>query len=207
MRSAFTTARLSSAYCVVFHSLMAVSLSVSTNALKKGVPTTRERFVWTASLSSPLRQPKVPNFLFFGPDRTVDLSNTYGEIRYAQAKVRPLIPLLERYKFTVSENTPIEEEVALDPELLGHVFENLLAAYNPETDKTARKTTGSFYTPRVVVDFMVDEALIAYLQSRLRAAFDKPERAYEPYLHQLLRYTDEPHQFLPGGSPGVGGCH
>ena len=44
-----------------------------------------------------------------------------------------LIPLLEHYKFTVEENTPIEQEVALDPELLGRVFENLLAAYNPET--------------------------------------------------------------------------
>ena len=145
----------------------------------------------------PSKQPKVPNFLFFGPDRTIDLSNTYGELRYTQANVRPLIPLLERYKFTVSENTPIEEEVALDPELLGHVFENLLAAYNPETDKTARKTTGSFYTPRIVVDFMVDESLVAYLQSRLQAVSDKPKLAYEPRLHQLLRYTDEPHQFSP----------
>ena len=42
-----------------------------------------------------------------------------------------LIPLLEHYKFTVEENTPIEQEVALDPELLGRVFENLLAAYQP----------------------------------------------------------------------------
>ena len=46
-----------------------------------------------------------------------------------------LIPLLEHYKFTVEENTPIDQEVALDPELLGRVFENLLAAYNPETGR------------------------------------------------------------------------
>ena len=59
-----------------------------------------------------------------------------------------LIPLLKGYKFTVEENTPIEQEVALDPELLGKVFENLLAAYNPETGATARKQTGSYYTPR-----------------------------------------------------------
>jgi hypothetical protein len=143
----------------------------------------------------PSKQPKAPNFLFFGPERPVDLSKAYGELRYTQAKVSPLIPLLERYKFTVSENTPIEEEVALDPELLGHVFENLLAAYNPETDKTARKTTGSFYTPRVVVDFMVDEALIVYLESRLQSVIAKPKSAFAPRLRQLLRYTDEPHQF------------
>jgi hypothetical protein len=41
--------------------------------------------------------------------------------------------------------------VALDPELLGHVFENLLADYNPEAGAVARKTTGSFYMPRVAV--------------------------------------------------------
>ena len=70
-----------------------------------------------------------------------------------------LIPLLEHYKFTVEENTPIEQDVALDPELLGRVFENLLAAYNPETGTTARQQTGSYYTPRSVVNYMVDEAL------------------------------------------------
>ena len=69
-------------------------------------------------------------------------------------KDRGLIPLLEHYKFTVEENTPIEQEVALDPELLGKVFENLLAAYNPETGTTARKQTGSYYTPRPIVDYM-----------------------------------------------------
>jgi hypothetical protein len=140
---------------------------------------------------------KVPDFLFFGPDQRADLSQAYGELRYSQATVRPLIPLLEHYKFTVSENTPIEEEVALDPELLGHVFENLLAAYNPETDTTARKTTGSFYTPRVVVGFMVDESLITHLESALQSAIQKPKSPFEPRLRQLLSYTDAPHQFSP----------
>ena len=64
-----------------------------------------------------------------------------------------LFPLLKHYKFTVEENTPIEPEVALDPELLGKVFENLLAAYNPETGESARKQTGSYYTPRPIVEY------------------------------------------------------
>ncbi len=72
-----------------------------------------------------------------------------------------LIPLLSRYNFTVEENTPHDQEIALDPELLGKVFENLLASYNPETGDTARKSTGSFYTPRQIVDYMVDEAVKA----------------------------------------------
>ena len=77
-----------------------------------------------------------------------------------------LISLFERFQFTVEENTPAEQEVALDPELLGKVFENLLAAYNPETRETVRKQTGSYYTPREVVDYMVDEALVASLAQK-----------------------------------------
>ena len=63
----------------------------------------------------------------------------------------------------MEENTPTDREVALDPELLGKVFENLLAAVNPETRETARNQTGSYYTPRLVVDYMVDEALVEAL--------------------------------------------
>ncbi len=81
-----------------------------------------------------------------------------------------LFPLLDRYKFTVEENTPVEQEVALDPELLGKVFENLLASYNPETRDTARRQTGSYYTPGAVVDYMVDEALITVLSEQVRVS-------------------------------------
>ena len=108
----------------------------------------------------------VPNELFFSDERTVDLNAAYGT-REKRHKVRGLIHILSSYKFTIAENTPIEEEVALDPELLGKVFENLLAAYNPETEATARKQTGSFYTPREIVNYMTDESLIAYLKNEL----------------------------------------
>lgn len=109
----------------------------------------------------------VPNRLFFdGPDGIVDLNSVYGT-RGRRYQVRGLIDIFESYKFTIAENTPIEEEVALDPELLGHVFENLLAAYNPETRLTARKETGSFYTPRNVVEYMVDESLLLLFRQKL----------------------------------------
>lgn len=74
-----------------------------------------------------------------------------------------LISILRRYNFTIEENSPEDQQVALDPELLGKVFENLLGSYNPETKETARKQSGSFYTPREIVNYMVDESLIAYL--------------------------------------------
>lgn len=80
---------------------------------------------------------------------------------------RGIIPLLERYNFTVEENVPEDVQVALDPELLGNVFENLLGAFNNETKESARKQSGSFYTPREIVDFMVNESLQAYLQEKM----------------------------------------
>ena len=86
----------------------------------------------------------VPNNLFFAPETG-------------------LISILSRYNFTIEENSPEEQQIALDPELLGKVFENLLGAYNPETRATARNQSGSFYTPREIVNYMVDESLIAYL--------------------------------------------
>ena len=112
---------------------------------------------------------RVPNRLFFDKD--------HG-----------LIPLLEHYKFTVEENTPIEQEVALDPELLGKVFENLLAAYNPETGTTARKQTGSYYTPRVIVDYMVEEALVAALAEQVQPTNGDTE-LWEEELRYLFNYA------------------
>ena len=111
----------------------------------------------------------IPNRLFFG---------TTG-----------LIDVFEGYKFTVEENTPTEQEVALDPELLGKVFENLLAAYNPETRKTARKQTGTYYTPRQVVDYMVDEALVVSLATST-SPHDGDTEFWRERLHYLLDHAD-----------------
>ena len=94
-----------------------------------------------------------------------------------------IVDLLHRYKFTVEENTPLNQEVALDPELLGMVFENLLAAITPESRENARKKTGSYYTPRPVVEYMVDEALIAHLTGRL-------EKKDEKRLRQLVSWEE-----------------
>ena len=77
--------------------------------------------------------------------------------------------------------------MALDPELLGKVFENLLAAFNPETRENARKQTGSYYTPRAVVDYMVDEALVATLAQKVLPA-DGDANSWEERLRDLLDY-------------------
>lgn len=141
-------------------------------------------------------QATVPDFLFFGAERDVDLSKEYGDTRFRRVKVRGLIHTFDHYKFTIAENTPIEEEIALDPELSGKVFENLLAAYNPETGATARKQTGSFYTPREIVNYMVDEALIACLKTKLETALPSAKDV-EARLRHLFAYNAESHKFTP----------
>jgi len=127
------------------------------------------------------RQAKIPDYLFFSKEIKTDLSKY--QIKSNQ-KARGLINILKSYNFTIDEATPIDQEVALDPELLGKIFENLLAVYNPETATTARKATGSYYTPREIVEYMVHQSLLEYFKTKL------PEIPEET-LDLLLSYSDE----------------
>ena len=136
-------------------------------------------------------QPYVPNDLFFREESLdVDLHKVYGT--RTRRAVRGLFTILKSYKFTIDENTPVEEEVALDPELLGKVFENLLAAYNEETSDTARRQTGSFYTPREIVNYMVEEGLIAYLENYIlqRIKPKTPGPKFQPLQMNMFNLTE-----------------
>lgn len=73
---------------------------------------------------------------------------------------------LETYNFTIDENTSTDIDLAVDPEMLGRIFENLLASINPETKESVRKATGSYYTPREIVDYMVTQSLKQYLYTK-----------------------------------------
>ena len=77
-----------------------------------------------------------------------------------------IFQILERYNFTIDENSTTDVEVSVDPEMLGRIFENLLGEINPETGETARKSTGSFYTPRSIVEYMVRQTIIQYLADK-----------------------------------------
>jgi hypothetical protein len=139
------------------------------------------------------KQPLVPDCLFFGDERRVpELSTLLGESTVPKA--RGLLRIFRDYKFTIEENTPLEQDIALDPELLGRAFENLLAAVNPETGTVARKSTGSFYTPREEVNYMVEEALIRCLFSTL-SAHKEPLPNLEERLRELISAEKEFHRF------------
>lgn len=90
----------------------------------------------------------IDNHLFSNPD----------EKTKAGDKGTGILDVFDRYNFTIREDEPLEKEVAVDPEMLGKVFENLL-------DVTDRKSKGAFYTPREIVHYMCQESLIHYLDN------------------------------------------
>ena len=74
-----------------------------------------------------------------------------------------VLDVFDRYNFTIKEDEPLDKEIAVDPEMLGKVFENML-------DITERKSKGAFYTPREIVHYMCQESLIHYLDNALNSA-------------------------------------
>ena len=71
-----------------------------------------------------------------------------------------ILDVFDAYNFTIKEDEPLDKEVAVDPEMLGKVFENLIS-------ENERKGSGAFYTPRWIVHYMSQQSLIYYLANRL----------------------------------------
>ncbi len=94
------------------------------------------------------------------------LSKYLNELQIPDEWFKLLFEELEQYNFTIDENSPDDIEVSVDPEMLGRIFENLLAEIDPDSGETARKATGSFYTPREIVDYMAVESLVYYLNRK-----------------------------------------
>ncbi|OGF44970.1 MAG: hypothetical protein A2452_08355 [Candidatus Firestonebacteria bacterium RIFOXYC2_FULL_39_67] len=99
-----------------------------------------------------------------------------------------LYGFFKHYNFTTDESTSTYQQIAIDPEMLGRIFENLLAEQVEETGEQARKAKGAFYTPREIVDFMCKESLREYLKTRL-----KDDQNKEKILGLLLDTKD--HEF------------
>ena len=87
-----------------------------------------------------------------------------------------IFDIFDRYNFTVIESEPLDKEVAIDPEMLGKVFENLL-------EKKERGDKGAFYTPREIVHFMCQESLINYLDSQMKKII--PKEDIESFIKQV----------------------
>jgi len=88
-----------------------------------------------------------------------------------------ILDIFDRYNFTVKEDEPLEKEVAVDPEMLGKVFENLLEVKH-------RKSKGTYYTPREIVHYMCQESLVNYLSTELDDKIDKKD------IETLIKYGE-----------------
>ncbi len=88
-----------------------------------------------------------------------------------------ILDIFDRYNFTVKEDEPLEKEVAVDPEMLGKVFENLLEVKD-------RKSKGTYYTPREIVHYMCQESLVNYLATELEGKVSKED------IDTLIKYGD-----------------
>ena len=113
----------------------------------------------------------LPNALFTNQDRTPS-----GDIGTG------ILDVFDRYNFTVNEAEPLEKEVAIDPEMLGKVFENLI-------EENRRKGLGAFYTPREIVHYMCQESLINYLDTVVNVEIP-PNPPFLFVLIKLLSRTD-----------------
>ncbi|CAD6491847.1 MAG: N-6 DNA Methylase [Candidatus Argoarchaeum ethanivorans] len=101
---------------------------------------------------------KIPflNGGLFEPINDYDWVNV--KIPFENKIFKDILKIFDRFNFTVKEDEPLDKEVAVDPEMLGKVFENLL-------DVTDRKSRGAFYTPREIVHYMCQQSLINYLET------------------------------------------
>jgi type I restriction-modification system DNA methylase subunit len=123
-----------------------------------------------------------------------------------------LYSFFQSYNFTTDESTSQFQQVAIDPEMLGRIFENLLAEITEDTGDQARKAKGAFYTPREIVDYMCRESIKRYLENkiqvdnflsqRLYQLIDAPDREFQdqdhnwrrdwkPYKERILSALDE----------------
>lgn len=120
--------------------------------------------------------------------RNYDWVNT--DILLDNSTFKEIFEIFDLYNFTVREDEPLDREVAVDPEMLGKVFENLI----PENE---RKGSGTFYTPREIVHYMCQESLINYLDAKLniesRPVEERGQQSLLPDFTQtdlLTKYED-----------------
>lgn len=91
-----------------------------------------------------------------------------------------LFDTLNKYNFTVDESSPEFQQVAIDPEMLGRIFESLLAEQIDEnTGGNKKKSTGAFYTPREIVSYMCEKSIIEFLKTKIPDSVDRDRRIEE----------------------------
>lgn len=136
-------------------------------------------------LNGGLFSPHIDDHYKFSPELQ---SGQYGIVTISNDWFDRFYAVLGQYNFTVDENTSYDIELSIDPEMLGRIFENLLAEINPETGENAKKSTGSYYTPRDIVDYMVDNSILEHLKTKTGISEEK--------LKALISYGKEDDELM-----------
>jgi len=116
---------------------------------------------------------------FYSSDESLILTPTNN--LFSNKEGTGILDVFEKYNFTIDENTFFEQDVAVDPEMLGKVFENLL----PEN---LRKGQGAFYTPREIVSYMTRESLINFLIEKIERG--EGDKKTDQTIRRLFEYKD-----------------
>ncbi len=125
---------------------------------------TRNR--WNLSLLTEFEGIPYLNGGLFDPDSIDNIS-----IDFPYTYFKDLMNFFSQYNFTIDENDPDDSEVGIDPEMLGHIFENLLED---------NKDKGAFYTPKEIVQYMCRQSVIQYLKTH------EPSEQYAEAIEQLI---------------------
>jgi methylase of polypeptide subunit release factors len=133
------------------------------------------------ALKDDLKTPYLNGGLFYTYDN--DTPNK-GKLSFPEGFFAELYKNLNEYNFTTDESTPDFEQVAIDPEMLGRIFENLLASMRTETGEQANKANGAFYTPREIVQYMCRESIREHLYNNLG------EKKYGKEIDKLIDISD-----------------
>jgi BMFP domain-containing protein YqiC len=153
-----------------FHSKCLVELFYNTLNAKRD-----DQLFSCEGLEGALNNSKVPylNGGLFDSDKLES-----KKIDFPESYFEDLFDFFGQYNFTIDENDPNDHEVGIDPEMLGHIFENLLED---------NKDKGTFYTPKVIVQYMCQESLIEYLATKLEAeTSDEVKQAIEDLIRNQL---------------------
>lgn len=126
---------------------------------------------------------------YYKPNKITCLNENLNTLKIDDQWFVSFFEELEKYNFTIDENSVTDVEVSVDPEMLGRIFENLLAEIDPDSGETARKATGSFYTPREIVDFMATESLVQYIHNKTKLPQDKLRPIFKMMDKQELDFT------------------
>ena len=160
-------------YHSILENLFFQTLNTPMNERIKELPQGTEKIPF---LNGGLFEPQPEDY--YKLNKTTGFSEYLNTVKIPDDWFISFFEYLEQYNFTIDENSVVDIEVSVDPEMLGRIFENLLAEIDPDTGDSARKATGSFYTPREIVDYMAVESIVHYLfnktkidKNRLRSIF------------------------------------